>query len=106
MVKTSVSKTGNPGSSPGARAMPPADAEDIGTVMSNFDHAIDGELADKLKAGNFVGDYTAYDFFGYLWFVDDVYKCAVMRYHRHIETIENADLAEIMRECSERYGSD
>lgn len=87
-------------------ATPPADAEDLDDVMSNFDHDIDEAVAAKLVTGNYVAGYPAWDFHGTVWFQDGVFKCQVKRYLAHVATIEAPTLRELMSECCRRYGAD
>ena len=83
----------------------PNNFEDIGEVMSNFDHKIDSDAEEKLKSGQFFGEYAAWNFYGIVWFATDKFKCQIMQYRIHEDTIEADDLSEIMSIASERYGS-
>ena len=76
----------------------------IGEVMSNFDHCIDNDIAQQLKETISYADYPAYEFHGSVWFEDGQYHCQIKRYGRHIDTISNEDLREIMDEASDKYG--
>ena len=78
----------------------------IGEVMSNFDHCIDEEIANKLKETKSYADYPAWDFHGSVWYEDGKYHCQIKRYGSHIDTISNEDLQEIMDEASGEYGWD
>jgi len=84
----------------------PTDYENIGAVMSNFDHTIEPETEEKLKSGKFYGEYPAWNFHGDVWFDGERFKCMVMRYWAHIETVEASSLEEIMEIASTKWGSD
>lgn len=46
----------------------PSDFEDSDeTIMSNFDHIVDNEVAEKIKGQKLFAGYAAWDFFGYVW---------------------------------------
>ena len=80
----------------------------LGTVMSNFDHAIDQEVAQELLAGDCRAEYTGWNFFGNVWYEPGPkkYCCEVMQYHATMETVECDTLEDIMRTVSEKYGWD
>ncbi len=51
-------------------------------LMSNFDHEVDEATAKKLREDpKLWAAYPAECFYGYCWFEDGQYHCAVMRYH-------------------------
>lgn len=77
---------------------------EIDEVMSNFDHCINNEVAEQLKAGDCFAGYAAWDFHGDVWYENGIYHCEIWRYHVHIDTISNEDLKEIMNEASDKYG--
>ncbi|HEA68600.1 MAG TPA: hypothetical protein ENI07_17515 [Desulfobacterales bacterium] len=83
----------------------PNNMENIGCVMSNFDYEIETDAEDKLKSGQFFGGYSAWDLHGTVWFNTGKFKCRIMQYHSHIDTIEAESLSEIMSIASEKYGS-
>jgi hypothetical protein len=82
--------------------------ENIGTVMSNFDHEVKPGAEDKLKSGLYFGEYTAWEFFGEVWFnLDDkVFECRIRRHRVHIDTIRGDALKKIMTTACERWGYD
>jgi hypothetical protein len=75
-------------------------------VMSNFDHEINIEIANKLREGGYYADYSAWNFHGEVWYDDGKWKCEIRRYHRHIKTIVADTLKEIMEQASHEYGYD
>lgn len=77
----------------------------IGDVMSNFDHAIESGMENKLKSDKLYGDYAGWNFHGQVWF-DKVFKCQVMVYGSHSATIEAGTLKVLMDKVSTEYGSD
>lgn len=78
----------------------------IGTVMSNFDREIDTALAEQLRSGDCVGEYTGWNFFGYVWFEDGEFYCMVKQYQAHAATLSAQTLEELMEDVSARFGYD
>jgi len=88
-----------PESSPEARGW-----EDLGDRMSNFDHAVDDGTEELLRQGECYCGYAGWDFHGRVWFEAGLFRCHVNRYREHVATISAETLADIMRQCSDRYG--
>lgn len=86
----------------------PTDYDYVGTVMTNFDHSIDEDLAKKLKRRKWYSQYAAWDFCGYVWWDRKTkdWNCEVWSYHVHRETVSANSLQEIMDKVSEDYGYD
>lgn len=82
----------------------PLGFEDVGTVMSNFDHEVEPWAEEKLKSGDFRGDYPAWEFHGTVWWEESNFHCQVMRYGSHIDTVSAPTLQGIMDEASGKYG--
>ena len=78
----------------------------IGDVMSNFDHEVDAEQAARLREGDCIGQYPAWNFFGYVWFEDGEFHCMVKQYRVHVATLSASTLEELMEDASNRYGND
>jgi len=78
------------------------------TVMSNFDHDIDGAVADVLKERKAVAAYTGWNFCGYVWWdsAADEWACEVWVYHEPQEVVRAAELRDIMDEVCATYGDD
>ena len=76
------------------------------SVMSNFDHKIDWEVAEKLKEGGVTADYPGWNFYGQVWYSDGKYRCEVTCYCVHQTTLVSDSLQEIMDEASSRWGAD
>lgn len=76
----------------------------VGEVMSNFDHSIDINVSERLKASNSYADYPSLNFHGTVWFEDDLYHCQIKRYGAHIDTISKTEIKDIMDEACEMYG--
>lgn len=76
--------------------------------MTNFDHTVDDGLEEVLKEkpGEVCCQYAAYNFCGYVWFVDDKFHCEVWVHHNPIEVILEDTLEEIMESVSDKYGHD
>ncbi|MFA5714416.1 MAG: hypothetical protein WC998_01575 [Candidatus Paceibacterota bacterium] len=84
----------------------PQKLEPIPEVMSNFDHVIDREIENKLREGKYCSSYTAWNFYGFIWFEDNRFKCQINQYGKHISTLEADTIDEIMNEACTNYGSD
>ena len=82
----------------------PDDFENIDDVMTNFDGSIEDGAEETLKTGKVWGGYAAWDFYGKVWF-DGRFKCQIMQYHNHVNTIVADSLQEIMDEACSLYGS-
>jgi len=81
----------------------PSGFEDIGTIMSNFDHVIDDGAEEKLKAGGVYGGYAAWNFYAEVWY-DKKFEAMVKQYGVHVNTIEGDTLQEIMDTASKLCG--
>jgi len=84
----------------------PSGYEYLSDVMSNFDHEIDKEVAEKLKEGNYFADYPAREFYALIWWDAEasIYKAKVMRYLSHAGTAASPTLRGIMELLSDEYG--
>lgn len=81
----------------------PQDADHLGDVMSNFDHGIDLEVAERLKSGG-VASYPAWNFHGTVWWSENNYHCQVKQYQVHVDTVSAETLRDVMAVCCSRYG--
>ena len=81
----------------------PSGFEDIGAIMSNFDHVIDDDAEEKLKAGGVYGGYAAWNFYAVVWY-DKKFKAMIKQYRAHVNTIKGDSLQEIMDAASGLYG--
>ena len=52
----------------------PEGLENIGKIMSNFNHEIEDGAEDRLKTGKFYGGYTAWNFFAEVWWNGNKFK--------------------------------
>ncbi len=84
----------------------PIDFKEIEMLMSNFDHTIDEGLSEKLKSGKFTAEYCAWKFHGMVWFEDSKFHCMIKKYTKHIDTIIENTLEEIMETACSKYGAD
>ena len=73
------------------------------SVMSNFDHEIDYDVADKLNDANYA-DYPAWNFHAKIIKKDSKYVARVSQYKEVVAYITKDTLQEIIDECSERWG--
>lgn len=79
---------------------------DLGCHMSNFDHEFDSGKLDKVKAGGHSCGYAGWNFWGDVWYEDDLFHCQVKQYHRHIDTITAPTPDELMTAVSDEYGQE
>lgn len=77
------------------------------TLMSNFDHTIDRDVAKELKAkpAKLCGQHSAWDFCGYVWFengkwYEEVWVCKAPKAIFTADTLED-----LMSEVNSEYGS-
>jgi hypothetical protein len=75
------------------------------TCMTNFDHSIDEDAEQRLKAGE-VGFHAAFNFAGHVSYdaETDRYVEKVFRFHEHVDTVEARTLGCLMLEANERWG--
>ena len=78
--------------------------EAIGTICSNFDHAIDTKVLKKLDKGKCYAQYPAWNFMGYVWKHAKGYSCEVWTYKEYNNTIHGLSLSDIMRDVSREFG--
>ena len=85
----------------------PTHLRSIGEVMSNFEHIVISGAEEALRDKEVFGVYPAMDFFATVWYDNDndKFKCEIMQYHSHINTIEEDTLKEIMDTASNLYGA-
>lgn len=76
------------------------------SVMTNLDHSVNWDVAERLKEGPYAARYFAANFCGDVWFDKElgVFACEVWRFHVYQETIVSEDLEDIMAEASDKYG--
>ena len=78
----------------------------IGTVVSNFDHVIDFEVAEKLKSesGTFA-NFPGYHFYcDRVWYENERFHCEVWQYGVRRETISAVDIKSLHTAVCEKYG--
>jgi hypothetical protein len=85
----------------------PEGLESIGIIMSNFDHEIEPGAEDRLKTTDVFGEYSAWNFFGFVWFdkTKKQFLCMIEQYRTHVATLVAESLTEIMDIASARYGA-
>ena len=84
----------------------PKNLECIGEIMSNFDHSIIANAADKLQKNKTYGRYPAWNFHGIVWYENNQFYCQINQYGIHVDTIKTDTLEEIMEKASEKYGAE
>jgi len=76
------------------------------SVMSNFDHTIDENIARELQKTEAFARYPGWDFNGQVWWdrKGKQWCCGVRVYKEHIDTVYAPDLEELMTAVSDKYG--
>ncbi len=90
-------------------AIRPENLEYLGvSVVSNFDHAIDYEIAERLKGGDCYADYPGWNFHAAVWYDtnDNLFKAMVKQYRTHVDTIAAPTIEELHNAVCEAYGFD
>ncbi len=82
--------------------------ENLEGVMTNYDHSIDENVAEKLRKKYIFAQYSGWNFCGYVWWnrILNKWSCEIWQYNSHIGTIHASTLHEIMHHASWRYGSE
>ena len=75
-------------------------------VMTNFDHAIDEDVAKEIKGKPLYAQYAGWNFCGEVWWTGEKWACEIHQWRSHVDTVEANTLQEIMDEVSDRYGHD
>jgi hypothetical protein len=76
------------------------------TLMSNFDHEINQEVAQQLRDGEFMAKYSGWNFNADCWFADEQFYAAVYVYHTHRATFHAKTPQALMMLVSNAFGWD
>lgn len=83
----------------------PENYQDYGeTIISNFDHEIDEEVAKSIKGQPLYAGYAGWDFHGQVWWDNNQWHCEVKVYCVIQEVISADTLPELMEAVSDEYG--
>ncbi len=74
-------------------------------IMSNFDHEIEHDVANKIKGKKLYSTYSGWNFCGYVWWQNNEWHCEVWTYNSYAETFSGT-LEDIMSDVSFEYGSE
>ena len=86
--------------------MLPEHFEEIKLGLSNFDHTIDPGLKDELRNNPVFGQHSAWEFCGYVYFLNGQFHEDVWRLKLFQETISADSLEELMEKVNERWGGE
>jgi len=75
-----------------------------GSVMSNCDGLVEDGADKILKSRKCHGEYPEWNFFGHVWWENELFHCEVMCYGSHVQTISAGTLKELMADISDEYG--
>jgi hypothetical protein len=82
------------------------DWPEIDELMSNCDHEVNQEVAQRLKADGVIARYSAWNFNALCWFCDGQFHAAVSVFHDHVATISADTPEDLMRDVSKQFGWD
>lgn len=84
----------------------PSNYKEIAEVMTNLDHSVKPWAAEKLKNGDVYGQYSGWDFCGFVWYAKELGKfcCRVDQHRVHVDTVIEDTLEAIMETVCEKYG--
>lgn len=82
--------------------------ENVGSVMSNFDHEVDAGAEESLRSREVYGDYAGWNFHGRVWWdrASSEFCCEPWTHHYPRAIIRAATLPELMEAVSDEYGND
>jgi hypothetical protein len=73
-------------------------------IYSNLDHKLDKNVAKFLKNhSDYYSQHSAWNFCGYVWFLDKKWYEEVWRYHSLEETLSDTNLVELIKEVNNKY---
>lgn len=84
----------------------PDDFVRIPKAMTNFDHTIDEGMADDLKAGDFFGQHSAWNFYAEVFWKDGKFRSDVLSYGAIVGNHEADTLEDLMKIHNDAYGAD
>lgn len=76
------------------------------TLMSNFDHDVDQEVAQQLRDGQVMVKYPGWNFFAACWFADEQFHAGVYVLDDHRATISASTPEELMAAVSDEFGEE
>jgi len=75
-------------------------------LMSNFDHEINHQTANRIKGTKHFSRYAGWNFNGKVWWDNGKWNCEVWCYGSFQTTFTEDTLEEIMEVVCEKFGSD
>ena len=81
----------------------------IGALMTNCDHSIDEQRADRLRREEHTwANYHAWEFQGHVWYDREAaqFCCDILRYRKFQECVRRPTLRAIMAYCCDKWGRD
>ena len=73
-------------------------------LMSNFDHVVNQDVAQRLRDGNCYAAYPGWNFHALVWFADGKFFCEIWRYRSYVESFCAESPEDLMRAVSDKYG--
>jgi hypothetical protein len=75
-------------------------------LMSNYDHQVDHSVAERLRSGQFLAEYTGWNFHAVCWFADAMFHAEVCVRGIHRLTLSADTPEELMKAVSEVFGDE
>ena len=76
-------------------------------IYSNFDHELnDGVKKELEKCSTIYSQHAAWDFCGYVWLKNKLWREEVWIYGAPVETMSNESLEYLISNVNDKYGSD
>lgn len=76
------------------------------TIMSNFDHIIDHEVAARIEFSGETADYPGWNFHGTVYFKAGCWFCRVMVYGALAGVVKAETIEELKEAVCSEYGSE
>lgn len=73
-------------------------------IISNFDGIIITETARAIKNKNLYSTYPGWNFYGTVWFQDNMWNCEIWCYDIYQETYTELTLEKLKEMICEKYG--
>jgi hypothetical protein len=88
--------------------MKPPNMRMLNVSVSNFDHSVDLDVEDMLRAEPLEvwAEHTAVNFYGRIWFDGEWFREQVMQYCAIVGEFRNKSLVNLLHAVNTRYGWD
>jgi hypothetical protein len=73
-------------------------------LMTNYDHSVNHEVADKLRSGQYRAEFTGWNFHAACWYHADRFWAEVSVFGQHRATFDAETPEQLMAAVNERFG--